>query len=860
MFFLARPTRARSLAIASALGGIGISASLFTQIAPVFHSDSGSALVASHHAAEVLVTITYLALWVCALLLIYQLHRCARSSWIFQTALATLTVEVLLHAGESRSFGVFSGRAIIALKSIGAVSAAATAIGLPFYLRDLQKVAKALELGKVHEGRLAVATETSPDAVFMLEAVRDPSGAILDFRFTFLNKNAEELLGAHRKALLGKHLGACYPALREAGRISQYAAVVESGVPLRLEAPSPVVTLNGAPALCRFHARRLQDGVLVTCEDLTSMRLARQELTRALALNKAIVVSSPFSIIVTDVSGTITSVNPAAERMLLTTSSSLVGKSILRLHDPQEILARAAELERELGRPVAADFDVFTVGSITGTGEEREWIYLRENGTRFPVQLTTSAVEDESGAIIGFMAVSFDLSDRKATDEHIYHLVHHDSLTGLPSRALFREQLNSAIERARRFDLIFGVLLIDLDHFKRVNDTFGHQAGDVVLAEIALRLSGTIGKSDTVARFGGDEFVILLPELRSREDLAEVTRKIAEALKPPVRFHHDGLMVTASIGVSVYPDGLDADELIRNADVAMYRQKSSGGDGIVTFTKDLGLEIQHRVTMESAMRSALQKNEFFLVYQPQVSMETGEITGVEALIRWQSSQLGLVMPMNFIPMAEETGLIVSIGAWALEKACEDVAKLQEQLGHKLTIAVNVSPRQLHQEGFQRTLEDALRLSGLEAAQLEIEITENLLMRDSEESLQIIENMQALGVTTAIDDFGTGFSNMSYITRFRVDRLKIDRSFVSKCVDDENSLAVTKAIIALAHSLKMRVVAEGVETIEQALMLRDLRCDYGQGYLYSRPLTFEHLLGFAASRERRTTSNGPFTST
>jgi predicted signal transduction protein with EAL and GGDEF domain len=383
-----------------------------------------------------------------------------------------------------------------------------------------------------------------------------------------------------------------------------------------------------------------------------------------------------------------------------------------------------------------------------------------------------------------------------------------------------------------------------------VNDSLGHQAGDIVLCEVAERLKRLLRRVDTIARFGGDEFIVLISELHSRKYAEHVARKVMKALALPIRvFGHD-ITVTASIGVSLYPDSSTPDELIRHADIAMYRSKSLGRNDIVAFTPDLGRELMQRLAMESALRAALERNEFVLLYQPQVSLEDFSLTGVEALIRWNNPELGLVMPGDFIPMAEETGLVVGIGSWALRTACMEIAELERELGQDLRVAVNVSPRQVHQMDFHGTIQAALAESGLDPRHLEVEITERLLMLDSEESLGIIERIQGLGVTTAIDDFGTGFSNMSYITRFKVDRLKIDRTFITRCAEDANSLAVTTAIIALAHSLKMQVVAEGVEDEEQVAALRRLGCDFAQGYLYSRPLDRAGLRDYAVAQRRR----------
>ncbi|MGH9597518.1 MAG: putative bifunctional diguanylate cyclase/phosphodiesterase, partial [Edaphobacter sp.] len=388
-----------------------------------------------------------------------------------------------------------------------------------------------------------------------------------------------------------------------------------------------------------------------------------------------------------------------------------------------------------------------------------------------------------------------------------------------------------------------------LDNFKRVNDSLGHQAGDTVLCEISKRLQTCVRKSDTVGRMGGDEFVVLLPDLRSDKDAEEISQKFLAAVARPIRIGKHEIIVTASIGISFFPGCDDVDSLFKNADFAMYRVKNNGRNGSQVYTAGIGMQGLQQLQMESAMRNALEAREFEILYQPQVSFANGQLLGVESLLRWNSLEFGLVGPNTFIPLAEETGLIVSIGEWVLVQSCKEIAALQRRLGIEFSVAVNISPRQFQQKDFPATVERALHTSGLKPEQLELEITEHLLMVDSEESLEIMQRVRKLGVRFAIDDFGTGFSNMGYITRFAVDRIKIDRSFVSRCDVDENSRAVTAAIIALAHSLQIEVIAEGVESSQQVQMLRQMSCDQAQGYFYSRPLKLADMQHFSSRNLR-----------
>jgi diguanylate cyclase (GGDEF)-like protein len=503
------------------------------------------------------------------------------------------------------------------------------------------------------------------------------------------------------------------------------------------------------------------------------------------------------------------------------------------------------ELTADLGFEVPADHEVFHVIPEQGVTDDREWSFVRKDGSQLPVQLVVSALKDHAGETIGFLDISYDLTERKRADEYIYHAANHDPLTGLPTRTLLRDRLDVAIERAKRSLAGVAVMIVDLDDFKRVNDSLGHQAGDTMLCEVAQRLRDCVRKSDTVARMGGDEFVVLLPDLTAPSGVEEIASKLLEAISRPLRIGRHDVSVTASIGISMFPDGADIDTLFKNADLAMYRAKARGRNGVKLFTPGLGMESLQKVQMESALRGAIEGREFEIVYQPQISFDDNRMIGVEALLRWHSPEFGTVMPNVFIPLAEETGLIIPIGEWILKTACREVAALQSELHKDTMLAVNISPRQFQQKNFPVTIEEAIRESGLRPEQLELEITEQLLMMDSEESLEIMRRVRTLGVRFAIDDFGTGFSNMGYITRFAVDRIKIDRSFICKCDTDSNSRAVTSAIIALAHSLEIEVIAEGVETTKHVEMLTTMQCDQAQGYLYSRPLKLPSLKRFSA---------------
>lgn len=732
------------------------------------------------------------------------------------------------------------------LEIFSSIAALLTMLGLPTAIRRIQTTINEAADRRESELRLGAAAESSSDSILMLESVRALTGEIIDFRFTFTNQKGAALLGKTSEDLFGTVLYKSFPDLLASGYNKLYQRVVETGEPLTFECSHKVFKTDGEDARLLIRVVKLHDGIVLTSTDITHWQNTQDELKEALSLSKAMVANSPFCTIVTDIAGIVTTINPAGERMLGYSSQELLGKDVTLIHDAAELEERTRELTAEFGKRVKADHEVFRILPEMGKTDSREWTYIRRDGTRFPVQLSVTAIDGPAGQAVGFMGISYDLSERKLADEYIYHLAHHDTLTGLPTRTLLCDRLGVAVERAKRSNESLAVMVLDLDHFKRVNDSLGHEAGDALLCEVAKRLKDCVRKSDTVARMGGDEFVVLLADMQGPEGAEVVARKLQDALSEPVQLGRHNITVTASIGVSVFPESDDIDLLLKNADVAMYRVKARGRNGIEVYTPGLGVESLERLQMESALRNAVQANELEIVFQPQICFADNRMIGVEALLRWHSAEFGKVMPNTFIPIAEETGLIVPISEWVLRQACKQIAALQIQVGKDISLAVNVSPRQFQQENFPATIALALRESGLRAEQLELEITEQLLMVDSEESLETMKRVRKLGVKFAIDDFGTGFSNMGYITRFAVDRIKIDRSFITKCDVDSNSRAVTAAIIALAHSLDIEVIAEGVETTQHVNMLIQLKCDQAQGYLYSRPLSLSALGSFAAA--------------
>jgi diguanylate cyclase (GGDEF)-like protein/PAS domain S-box-containing protein len=445
-------------------------------------------------------------------------------------------------------------------------------------------------------------------------------------------------------------------------------------------------------------------------------------------------------------------------------------------------------------------------------------------------------------ASVSFALENFDRVDEKAnSDRKIEYLASHDSLTNLPNREMFNQLLHFAIEAAERYRRQFAVLFIDLDRFKIINDSLGHEAGDALLVEIGNRLRKSLRSSDVVARLGGDEFVVILEHTGDGQNIESVTHSLLTALRQPLQLFGHECHITASIGISLYPaDGTDVQTLTKNADIAMYLAKEDGKNGFRFFTKDVKTQSIERLMLETGLRHALDRKQLSLHYQPKVDLGTGQITGVEALLRWVHPDLGMLPPMQFIPLAEETGLIVPIGRWVLKEACAQNMVWQSQGLRPVSMAVNLSPRQFVDENLLHDVDDALAMSGMSPTLLQLEVTESMVMQNVPRAVRVLDALRSRGIRLAIDDFGTGYSSMSLMKQFPIDTIKIDRSFVRDLPDDSEDKAIAQAIISMGKALGMTIVAEGVETTEQATFLRDHACDEMQGFLFSKPVPSEQL--------------------
>ncbi|MCG2584130.1 bifunctional diguanylate cyclase/phosphodiesterase [Massilia sp. TS11] len=467
-----------------------------------------------------------------------------------------------------------------------------------------------------------------------------------------------------------------------------------------------------------------------------------------------------------------------------------------------------------------------------------EHCYLHRAGHRVWVRVTIARMEAGDGTQ-RYVAVSEDISQRKAVEQRLDHLHHYDELTGLSNRALMIDRLSQAMTFAGRANRHVGVLFIDLDRFKYINDSLGHAAGDTVIIEAAQRLRRHLREGDTVARTGGDEFVVLMSDVVREDEVALQAQRLLDALRDPMHIFGHELAPVASMGISLYPkDGADTATLLMNADAALYRAKDHGRNQFAFYTEEMNARTLDRLRLESGLRQALARGELYLVYQPQMHIASGRITGVEALLRWRPAGQAEIPPSEFIPIAEETGLIESIGEWVLRTACAQMAAWRRAGLQPGRVAVNLSARQFRQRALQESVANILRETGCPPQALELEITESVIMENPEMAIHALEGLSQMGVALAVDDFGTGYSSLAYLKRFPIDALKIDRSFVRDITTDIEDAAIARAVIVLAHSLRLAVIAEGVETAEQLAYLHEQRCDQIQGYYLARPLSPE----------------------
>ncbi len=589
------------------------------------------------------------------------------------------------------------------------------------------------------------------------------------------------------------------------------------------EAAIDALRRGASDYVLKDHPVRLGEAVRQALEQ-RRLRCEHAQVQERLRLAERAFQNTAEGIMVTDANASILSANPAFE--------------LVTGYSAEEALGRNPRFLQSGRHPPAFYRGMWTTLMEAGHWRGEIW-NRRKNGEVYPQWLTISVVRDGAGRITHFVGVFSDISNIKQAQEQINFLAHHDALTRLPNRTLFRDRLAHTLAQDRQRQKTVAILFVDLDRFKTVNDTLGHRLGDDLLLEVSRRMREAVRVGDTLARVGGDEFALLLEDdagARDAADAVTLARKLLKLLASPMSISGHQLVVTASIGIGLYPDdGGDSDTLIGRAERAMYEAKQQGRNNFQFFTQSLTAGAFERLVMENALRNAVERDELVLHYQPQVELASGRLAGLEALVRWQHPELGLVTPGRFIGLAEEIGVIADIGAWVLRSACRQLAVWDAQGVQVPRVSVNLSVRQIDREGLVALVAETIGESRLASGRLELEVTESMLIGDPEHSRSILIGLKELGAELAVDDFGTGYSSLAYLKLLPLDRLKIDQSFVRDISRDKNDEAIVRAIIALADNLGLETVAEGVEQIHQADFLKREGCGLAQGYLYSRPL-------------------------
>jgi diguanylate cyclase (GGDEF)-like protein/PAS domain S-box-containing protein len=609
----------------------------------------------------------------------------------------------------------------------------------------------------------------------------------------------------------------------------------------------PILILdNGNEALAKEAVGRgAQDYLLAGHLDSYSLPRALRNAIERKAVGDALYVekeraavtlnSIGDAVLCTNMSGSITYLNLAAETITGWPREEAIGKP----------LAEVFRIIDGATRKTARDPMEMAVEQNRTVGLTVNCVLIRRDGFESAIEDSAAPIHDRAGHITGAVIVFHDVSAARAMSNQMTHTAQHDLVTNLPNHLLLSDRITQAIALARRQNRPIAVIFLDLDHFKYINDSLGHATGDKLLQSVSRRLLANVRGSDTVSRLEGDEFVVLLSEIICSEDASTSARRILLSLGDPHAIAGQDLHIDGSIGISIYPeDGEDAETLIENADTAMNHAKESGRNNFQFFKAEMNLEAIERESLEGGLRRALGREEFLLHYQPKVNLDTGEITGVEALLRWQQADRGLILPAQFVPIAEDCGLIIQIGRWVLREACTQARAWQNAGLPPLPIAVNVSAVEFRDKDFVEGVRRILLETGLEARYLELEVTEGVLMEDAEFTASVLQELKTTGVHLAVDDFGTGYSSLSYLRQFPIDVLKIDQSFIRQISSDPDDSSIVSAMIHMGKSLKHLVIAEGIETQEQRAYLQTQRCTEGQGYLFSRPLAaaqFAHLL-------------------
>jgi diguanylate cyclase (GGDEF)-like protein/PAS domain S-box-containing protein len=692
--------------------------------------------------------------------------------------------------------------------------------------REISKRAQADEALKISEERLRLLFDGIQDyAIFMMDA----EGRVVSW-----NAGAERIKGYTALEIVGRDYSLFFPqGDRDRGKPQEILRLAASHD--RFEEIGMRVRKDGSEYLAGVSNAALHD----SNGNLLGFSVISHDLTRSLeseARYRGLLEAAPDGMVVVNQVGEIVLLNAQAEKQFGYRRDELLGQKVKNI-----IPEGFAERLIADGTRTAAE----ALAQQIGTGIELNG--RRNDGSVFPIEIMLSPLESFGGILV--TAAIRDITVRKDAEKHlaqmmdqISHSSQHDSLTGLPNRLLLKDRIGQAIALARRHSSQVAVMFLDLDGFKHINDSLGHSAGDRLLQSIARRLADCVRTPDTVSRHGGDEFVILLQDVNQPEDAANAAARMLKAVAEPHSIGRQELHVTATIGVSVFPDdGKDAETLIKNADTAMYQAKENGRQSFKFFRPEMNVRAVERQSIEEDLRSALKRKEFTLHYQPKINLKSGEITGVEALLRWTHPTRGSVPPLKFIAVAEDSGLILPIGAWVMHEACTQARAWADAGLPAMTMAVNVSVVQFRNENFLDDLFATLRETGLDPQSLEIELTESVLMKHSELAALILKTLREKGVRVSVDDFGTGYSSLSYLQQFPLDSLKIDQSFVRRITTNPNETSIVSAIIRMAQSLNLRVVAEGVETAKDLAFLRAHDCDEAQGFYLSRPVPAEQIV-------------------
>lgn len=718
---------------------------------------------------------------------------------------------VLLALGVILSVGAcflwMAGIGAVWLRMAGSIIALAglSGIAVRFMLRSIAADTCASD----HWRRYHTLLETTHDGIFFLDR---------NLKITFATTHAARHLGAHETAIIGADARAILPD----NAIDLARSILDgsrSGSHREASASEHRVTLRFTGAWLSLWFAPMRDdsgvvtGVMGILRDITEHKRTEEDLDAYAEINRSLMKGLPYGMDIIDVDGNILHFSEKFEEIL---GKDAIGKKCWDIYRADRRRCEGCPLEHGLepGQLKVVEVDDIIEGrtfSITHIG-------MWYRGRKAVLQMFS------------------DITENKRLEQRLKHISSHDILTGLPNRMLLTDRLGQAMARSRRYKKFVALMMLDLDRFKEINDAMGHEKGDVLLRAVAQRLSKCVRETDTITRLGGDEFVVIFTDITDAKDVERVVQKVGESFAAPFDIDGQEVYTTASIGVSIYPaDGETIDLLLKNVEIAMYHAKSQGPGNFQFFNKAMGITAFERKTIENSLRKAIERGEFMVYYQPQVRLADWRIIGMEALIRWKHPELGVVAPSKFIPLAEETGLIVPIGDWVLKTACEQNVARQDAGLSPVTVAVNLSPREFSQRTLVERIANTLRETRLDPKWLELEITESTAMQSIENTVAILEQLSQLGIHISIDDFGTGYSSLNYLKKFPLTRLKIDRSFIQDIVEDPDDAEIVKAIVAMAHSLKLEVVAEGVENEEQLMYLRSLECDHVQGYLFSKPL-------------------------